>query len=92
MNAKLQEVKDLIDDGRADKAIDMLSGVVNLDDSTDSELFYLLGNAYRKKGDWQQAINNYLEAVERNPESPAAEAHAMLMNILNFRNTELYNP
>ncbi len=92
MNAQLQEIKDLIDDGRADKAIDMLSGAVNLDDSTDGELFYLLGNAYRKKGDWQQAINNYLEAVERNPESPAAEAHAMLMNILNFRNTELYNP
>ncbi len=92
MDARLQEIKDMIDDGRADKAIDLLSGVINLSVSTESEPFYLLGNAYRKKGDWQQAINNYLEAVERDPASPAAEAHAMLMNILNFRNTELYNP
>ncbi len=92
MNAQLQEIKALLDEGRADKAIDALSGVINLNASTDSETFYLLGNAYRKKGDWQQAINNYLEAVERDPESPAAEAHAMLMSILNFRNTELYNP
>ena len=30
--------------------------------------YYLLVNAYRKMGDWQQALNNYLEAIERNPE------------------------
>ncbi len=92
MDAQLQEIKTLIDNGRADKAIDALRNVISLDTSTGSEPFYLLGNAYRKKGDWQQALNNYLEAMERNPESPAAEAHAMLMSILNFRNTQLYNP
>ncbi|MBO5507222.1 MAG: tetratricopeptide repeat protein, partial [Bacteroides sp.] len=55
------------------------------------EPYYLLGNAYRKMGDWQQALNNYLEAIERNPESPAVSARDMLMNILNFYNKDMYN-
>ncbi len=92
MDAELQEIKTLIDDGRTDNAIDALHDVISLDDSADSEPYYLLGNAYRKKGDWQQAINNYMEAVDRNPESPAAEAFATLMSILDFRNPQLYNP
>ncbi len=92
MDAQLQEIKTLIDNGRADKAIDELRNLISLDTSADSEPYYLLGNTYRKKGDWQQALNNYLEAMERNPESLAAEAHTMLMSILNFRNTQLYNP
>ena len=50
--------------------------------------YYLLGNAYRKMGNWQQALNNYLEAIERNPESPAVSARDMIMNILNFYNKD----
>ena len=42
-------------------------------------------------GDWQQALNNYLEAIERNPESPAVSARDMIMNILNFYNKDMYN-
>ena len=48
-------------------------------------------HAYRKMGDWQQALNNYLEAIERNPESPAVSARDMIMNILNFYNKDMYN-
>jgi len=35
--------------------------------------------------------NNYLEAIERNPESPAVSARDMIMNILNFYNKDMYN-
>ena len=44
-----------------------------------------------KMGNWQQALNNYLEAIERNPESPAVSARDMIMNILNFYNKDMYN-
>ena len=51
----------------------------------------MLGNAYRKKGDWQGAINNYLMAMELNPESPAVNAYKMANEILDFYNKDMYN-
>lgn len=44
-----------------------------------------------EKGNMQLAINNYLEAMEINPESPARQAHAMMMKIMNFFNKDMYN-
>ena len=37
------------------------------------------------------ALNNYLEAIERNPDSPAVHARQMLMDILEFYNKDMYN-
>ena len=62
------------------------------DNKSDDFAFFRLGNAYRKAGDMPNAIRCYLSAVEINPQSPAKEAHRMLMDILEFRNTDLYNP
>lgn len=59
---------------------------------TTAEEFYLRGNEHRRKGDWQEAINCYIEAIELDPKSPAAEAKAMLDDILNFYNKDAYNP
>ena len=50
-----------------------------------------VANAYRKLGDWQMALNNYLEAIALNPESPAVQARAMAMDILEFYNKDMYN-
>lgn len=58
----------------------------------DDKAFFRLGNAYQKTGNNAQAIRCYLTAIEINPNSPAKEAHSMLMDILEFRNTDLYNP
>ena len=49
------------------------------------------GNAYRKQGNWQQALNNYQYAIDLNPESPAQHAYQMAMDILNFYNKDMYN-
>ena len=53
--------------------------------------YYLLGNAFRKQGDWQGALNNYQEAIDINPDSPAAEARNMVIDILNFYNKDMFN-
>lgn len=82
--------KELIKEGQLDTAIEQLSQCI-LQDTTDDEPYYLLGNAYRKQGNWQLALNNYLEAIERNPDSPAVQAHQMMMDILNFYNKDMYN-
>ena len=90
MKGKLIIIKELIKEGQLETAIKQLSQYIQLD-STDDEPYYLLGNAYRKQGNWQLALNNYLEAMERNPESPAVQAHQMMMDILNFYNKDMYN-
>lgn len=59
---------------------------------TEDEKQYAIGNDYRRKGDWQNAMNHYLEAVAINPESPAKHALEMLGDILDFYNKDIYNP
>ena len=54
--------------------------------------YYAQGNAYRKQGNWQEAINCYIKAIELDPESPAVEAKRMLDDILDFYNKDMYNP
>lgn len=90
MKGKLIIIKELIREGQLETAIEQLSQYIQTN-STDDEPYYLLGNAYRKQGNWQLALNNYLEAIERNPDSPAVQAHQMMMDILNFYNKDMYN-
>ena len=91
MKEKLNAIKELIKEGKLDIAIEQLNAYIQSDTTQDDEPYYLLGNAYRKQSNWQMALNNYLEAMERNPESPAANAHQMMMDILNFYNKDMYN-
>lgn len=57
-----------------------------------SEDYYKLGNEYRRKGDWKHAIDNYLEAIALDPESPAVEAKQMLDDMFAFYCKDMYNP
>ncbi|MBS5639540.1 MAG: tetratricopeptide repeat protein [Bacteroides sp.] len=54
-------------------------------------LYYLRGNAYRKKGDWKRALDNYQYAIELNPDSPAVQARKMAIDILNFYHKDMFN-
>ncbi len=84
-------IKALLETGEADEAITLLEGYRCQGGTMDDGLFYLLGNAWRKKGNWQLAMNNYLEAVHMNPESPAKQALEMANEILAFYNKDMYN-
>lgn len=57
-----------------------------------AQLYYIRGNAYRQLGDWGKAMSSYLEAFDRDPESPAKQAYAHALEILDFYNHDLYNP
>lgn len=91
MLINLQEINLLIKEGKLEKAIEELNNYIQSNSTCNDKPYYLLGNAYRKQGNWQLALNNYLEAIERNPESPAVNAHQMMMDILNFYNKDMYN-
>ena len=54
--------------------------------------YYELGNRCRREGRWHDAINNYIAAIELDPDSPAVEAKRMLDDILGYYNKDMYNP
>ncbi len=87
----VHRIKALLDENKADEAIAALEEYRAGGGEMDDMLFYLLGNAWRKKGNWQMAMNNYLEAVHRNPESPAQQALDIANEILAFYNKDMYN-
>ena len=86
----METIKQLISEGKTDEAIFLLEEFMEKNKTSD-EAYYLKGNAYRKKGDVRQALNNYLIAIELNPNSPAVIAHNQMISILNFYNKDMYN-
>ncbi|MBE6301554.1 MAG: tetratricopeptide repeat protein [Parabacteroides distasonis] len=86
----METIKQLISEGKTDEAIRLLDEYIQKEQTSD-EAYYLRGNAYRKKGEVRQALNNYLIAMELNPESPAVIAHNQMISILNFYNKDMYN-
>jgi tetratricopeptide (TPR) repeat protein len=57
-----------------------------------AEEYYKKGNAYRKEGNFAEAMNCYSEAARLDPQSPAAEAKKMLDDIMAFYCKDMYNP
>ena len=86
-----ERIRNLLATEKADEAIAQLEAWRRAGGAMDDELFYLLGNAWRKKGNWQMAMNNYLEAVALNPQSPAQQALDIANEILDFYNKDMYN-
>ena len=54
--------------------------------------WYEQGNALRKQGQFGEAINCYIQAIELDPDSPAVEAKRMLDDIMAFYCKDMYNP
>lgn len=88
---KLDTIKELIYKGEAELAIKELDLFIQTSTEHLDQAYYLCGNAWRKQGNWQQALNNYRRAIDINPESPAQNAYAMVIDILNFYNKDMYN-
>ena len=86
-----ERITALLQEDKADEAIAALEAFRSGGGVMDDSLFYLLGNAWRKKENWQMAMNNYLEAIHLNPESPAAQALEIAEEILSFYNKDMYN-
>ncbi|MCK9160186.1 MAG: tetratricopeptide repeat protein, partial [Bacteroidaceae bacterium] len=77
---KIAGFQEQIDDGNVDKVIEELDRYLQANCENKDTLLYLRGNAYRKKQNWQEAMNNYQQAIDINPDSPAVHAREMLIN------------
>lgn len=86
----MDTIKQLINENRTDEALRLLDDYIKINPS-DDEAYYLRGNVYRKTGDIRRALNNYLTAIELNPDSPAQIAYNAQIKILDFYNKDMYN-
>ena len=90
---QIEALKELIDKGDVETAIKELERILpDLPEECPKDiLYYMLGNAYRKKGDWKKALDNYQYAIDINPQTVAVNARQMILSILNFYNKDMYN-
>ncbi len=95
MMKTIQEIKEMVSRNEGQAAIDAVNELAS-NDSTPRETlataYYLRGNAYRKDGDIRMALNSYLEAMELDPDGPAAEAYRHLQDLLAYYHKDYYNP
>lgn len=86
----MDRIKELINTNRTDEAFRLLDEYIKENPAAD-EAYYLRGNVHRKMGDVRLALNNYLTAIELNPDSPARTAYNALIKIMDFYNKDMYN-
>ena len=87
----MDQIKQWIDEGRTDDAIELLDAYLTAHPDSD-EALYLRGRAHRKAGRTREALNDYLASAALNPDGPAARAYRMESEILDFYDHNLYNP
>ncbi len=88
-------IRTMLRQGRCDEVLTLTDSALHNGDADNEHLwriYYERGNAYRQRGDLGMAMNNYLEAINLNPDSPAAEAYRSLQEVMRFYDKDRYNP
>ena len=91
----IQEIKDMLSRSEGDAALDAANEIVENEGTSKETLaqaYYLRGNAYRQNGNVRMALNSYLEAMELDPDGPAAEAYRHVQELLAYYHKDYYNP
>ena len=67
---EIEKAKTLLDQNNIGEAIALLEKLVEDSSNENKDVaYYVLGNAYRRGNNWQNAINSYSRAIEINPSS-----------------------
>jgi tetratricopeptide (TPR) repeat protein len=91
----IQEIKDMLSRSEGEEALSAANEIVEskgVAKETLANAYYLRGNAYRQNGNVRMALNSYLEAMELDPDGPAAEAYRHLQELLAYYHKDYYNP
>ena len=76
-----EKINRLIAENNLEKALAYIDEWLS-NHSKDDKAYYLKGLVFWKQGNWKLTIENYLKAIEINPDSPAKQAYEMVMNRL----------
>ena len=91
----IQEIKEMLSRSEGEQALIAANEIVEskgVSKETLANAYYLRGNAYRQNGNVRMALNSYLEAMELDPDGPAAEAYRHLQELLAYYHKDYYNP
>ena len=91
----IQEIKDMLSRSESEEALNAANEIVENKTTSKETLanaYYLRGNAYRQNGNARMALNSYLEAMDIDPDGPAAEAYRHLQELLAYYHKDYYNP
>lgn len=91
----IQEIKEMLSRSEGEAALDAVNEIVKskgVSRETLANAYYLRGNAYRQNGNVRMALNSYLEAMELDPDGPAAEAYRHVQELLAYYHKDYYNP
>lgn len=88
---QIGKARQLMAQNSIDEAIKLLTAVIDANPDAD-EAFFVRGTAYHRQGQVRLAISDYCQAKLINPDSPASQAYDAAIEVLNFFNTDLYNP
>ena len=91
----IQEIKQMLSRSEGQEALRAANEIVenkSVSRETLANAYYLRGNAYRQIGNVRMALNSYLEAIEIDPDGPAAEAYRHLQELLAYYHKDYYNP
>ena len=91
----IQEIKEMLSRSEGEQALEAASEIIDskgVNRETLANAYYLRGNAYRQNGNVRMALNSYLEAMELDPDGPAAEAYRHLQELLAYYHKDYYNP
>lgn len=88
---KLEEIKIRLRTAPYEVAVEVLTKYI-AEHPEDDEAFTYRGMKHWGAGKRSLALNDYLAAIEINPDSRAREALRAATEILDYRNKDLYNP
>lgn len=92
MTSRLESIQEQIKNGLgADEAIALLTEYIDAN-PRDDEALTMRGMKHWSRGDRAAAINDYLAAIDINPDSRAVMALKATNEILDYYNKDLYNP
>jgi len=90
----IDDIKALLAANDNQQAAESADALINntTDSDTIATAYYLRGLAMQRQGRVREALNCFLEAMELQPDGPAAQAYRMQQTILDFYDHDLYNP
>lgn len=87
----LQQIKEKLQADFITEAIEDLNLFIS-ENPNSEEAFFLRGNAYRRLNNWKMAVSDYSCAKQLNPNGAGARAYDAAIEVLNFFNTDNFNP